>query len=154
MTHMALWRHHVYVYTFCVFARGSQKIQKDKFLAKSHFLGFPATIARRERALEISDVCLCVRCMSLCQMSQRYTSDTRHKDIHLCLVLHTIAGKIISDDEIHQLLPSFQGLTTYIQTPTRTVMEWQRLVGSLRLHASFAKEPNKRDDILQKRRII
>ena len=29
-----------------------------------------------------------------------------------------------------------------------------RLVGSLKLHVSFAKEPYKRDDILQKRPII
>jgi len=33
-------------------------------------------------------------------------------------------------------------------------MEWQRLVGSLKLQVSFAKEPYKRDYILQKRSII
>ena len=31
---------------------------------------------------------------------------------------------------------------------------WLRLVGSLKLYVSFAKEPLKRDDILQKRLII
>jgi len=35
-----------------------------------------------------------------------------------------------------------------------TYMGWLRLVGSLKLQASFAKKPYKRDDILQKRRII
>jgi len=33
-------------------------------------------------------------------------------------------------------------------------MGWLRLVGSLKLQVSFAKEPYKRDYILQKRRII
>jgi len=33
-------------------------------------------------------------------------------------------------------------------------MGWLRLVGSLKLQVSFAKEPSKRDDILQKRPII
>ena len=33
-------------------------------------------------------------------------------------------------------------------------MWWQRLVGSLKLQVSFAKDTYKRDDILQKRPII
>jgi len=33
-------------------------------------------------------------------------------------------------------------------------MDWLRLVGSLKLQVSFAKEPYKRDDILQKRLLI
>jgi len=33
-------------------------------------------------------------------------------------------------------------------------MEWLRLVGSLKVKVFFAKEPYKRDDILQKRPII
>jgi len=33
-------------------------------------------------------------------------------------------------------------------------MGWLRLVGSLKYQVSFAKEPYKRDDILQKRPII
>ena len=36
----------------------------------------------------------------------------------------------------------------------QTHMGWLRLVGSLNLHVSFAQEPYKRDDILQKRPII
>jgi len=35
-----------------------------------------------------------------------------------------------------------------------TDMEWLQLVGSLKWWVSFAKEPYKRDDILQKRRVI
>ena len=35
-----------------------------------------------------------------------------------------------------------------------TIIAWLRLVGSLKLQASFAKEPYKTDDILQKRPII
>jgi len=33
-------------------------------------------------------------------------------------------------------------------------MGWLPLVGSLKLHVSFAKEPYNRDDILQKKRVI
>jgi len=33
-------------------------------------------------------------------------------------------------------------------------MGWLRLIGSLKLQVSFAKEPYKRDDILQKRPVI
>jgi len=33
-------------------------------------------------------------------------------------------------------------------------MRWLRLVGSIQLLVSFAKEPYKRDDILQKRPVI
>ena len=36
----------------------------------------------------------------------------------------------------------------------RYFMAWLRLVGSLNLQVSFAKEPYKRDDILQKRPVI
>jgi len=35
-----------------------------------------------------------------------------------------------------------------------SVMGWLRLVGSFKLYVSFAKEPCKRDDILQKRPMI
>jgi len=35
-----------------------------------------------------------------------------------------------------------------------SAMDWLRLVGSLKLQVSFAKEPYKRDNILQKRGII
>jgi len=34
------------------------------------------------------------------------------------------------------------------------IIGWLRLEGSLKLEVSFAEEPNKRDDILQKRLII
>jgi len=57
--------------------------------------------------------------------------------------------------------------TRYIHICTHTVppiytlyahthmhMGWLRLVGSLKLYVTFAKEPYKRDDILQKRPII
>ena len=37
---------------------------------------------------------------------------------------------------------------------THIHIRWLRLVGSLKLQVSFAKEPYKRDDILQKRPII
>ena len=36
----------------------------------------------------------------------------------------------------------------------KCIMGWLRLVGSLKVQVSFAKEPYKRDNILQKKRII
>ena len=39
-------------------------------------------------------------------------------------------------------------------TETRRVMRWLRLVGSVKLYVSFAKEPSKRDHILLTRPII
>ena len=45
--------------------------------------------------------------------------------------------------------------TSYEQNPLcRSTMGWLRLVGSFKLQVSFAKEPYKRDYILQKRLII
>ena len=40
------------------------------------------------------------------------------------------------------------------KTLSRVYMGWLRLVGALKVQVSFAKEPYKRDDILQKRPII
>jgi len=39
-------------------------------------------------------------------------------------------------------------------TPMKAVMGWLRLVGSLKLQVSFAKEPYKKDYLLQKRHVI
>jgi len=40
------------------------------------------------------------------------------------------------------------------QLATKFTMGWLRLVGSVKLQVSFAKDPYKRDDILQKRPMI
>ena len=48
--------------------------------------------------------------------------------------------------------PAIQILTFFISE--RYHMGWLWLVGSLKLQVSFAKEPYKRDNILQKRPII
>ena len=45
-------------------------------------------------------------------------------------------------------------LRMYIHISIYTYMGWLRLVGSLKLYVSFAKEPYKRNDILHKRPII
>jgi len=68
--------------------------------------------------------------------------------IHIDLCLYTYVS-------IHTFKPVY----TYIyMTCTHTLvhlpMGWLRLVGSLKLYVSFAKEPHKRDYILQKRPII
>jgi len=41
-----------------------------------------------------------------------------------------------------------------MQGSVAITMGWLRLVGALKVQVSFAKEPYKRDDILQKRPII
>jgi len=61
----------------------------------------------------------------------------------------------------HKKLPEkyvridLQEFVSYFRTwPSDVSMGWLRLVGSLKLQVSFAKEPCIRDDILQKRPII
>ena len=60
----------------------------------------------------------------------------KHKYVHLYIHIYTYTCNI------------------GIVDTARCVMGWLRLVGSLKLQVSFAKEPYKTDDILQKRRII
>jgi len=50
----------------------------------------------------------------------------------------------------------YRAISIYIHITQRMrlVMGWLRLVGSLELQVFFAKEPYKRDDILQERPII
>jgi len=63
-------------------------------------------------------------------------------------------------DDILQKRPIILSILLTVATPysgiTRPVtnMGWLRLVGSIKLQVSFAKEPYKRADILQKRPII
>jgi len=47
-----------------------------------------------------------------------------------------------------------RGMSCNRSGPHELVMRWLRLVGSIKIQVSFAKEPYKRDDILQKRPII
>jgi len=46
------------------------------------------------------------------------------------------------------------GIKARKQTRERSIMGWLRLVGSLKLQVTFAKEPYERDDILQQRPVI
>jgi len=50
--------------------------------------------------------------------------------------------------------PSPRSFSGGIHVAQCVAMGWLRLVGSLKLQVSFAKEPYKRDDILKKRPII
>jgi len=52
------------------------------------------------------------------------------------------------------LLHKRHGSIYYIQDMNLFTMGWLRLVGSFKCHVSFAKEPDKRDYILQKRHVI
>ena len=52
---------------------------------------------------------------------------------------------------------TYKDKASYDSTPRymrMLIMGWLRSVGSLKLQVSFAKEPYKRDDILQKRPVI
>ena len=52
------------------------------------------------------------------------------------------------------LLHKRHGSIYYIKDMNLFTMGWLRLVGSFKCHVSFAKEPDKRDYILQKRHVI
>jgi len=62
----------------------------------------------------------------------------------------------MDDDKNESFLMSFLWVTndSFLSSFIIHDMGWLRLVGSLKLQVSFAKEPYKRDDILQKRPII
>jgi len=53
-----------------------------------------------------------------------------------------------------QLKASYESSPPHISSCSIIHMGWLRLVGSLKLQGSFAKEPYKKDDILQKRPTI
>ena len=57
---------------------------------------------------------------------------------------------------VHMYVLSVLALPAYIKYKSAIIesMGWLRLVGSLKLQVSFAKETYTRDDILQKRPII
>jgi len=65
------------------------------------------------------------------------TRDTTHGHTHMCTMTHSHVTWLI-----------------HTRQPAVTAMGWLRLVGSLKLQVSFAKEPYKRDYILQKRPIV
>jgi len=62
----------------------------------------------------------------------------------------------MDDDKNESFLMSFLWVTndSFLSSFIIHDMGWLRFVGSLKLQVSFAKEPYKRDDILQKRPII
>ena len=59
---------------------------------------------------------------------------------------------IIIEQTVDSILISQSRFTS--ELTTELTMGWLRLVGSIKLHVSFAQEPYKREDILQKRPII
>jgi len=87
---------------------------------------------------------------------------TRTRTIKLTLFHTHIHSLTHTQTHYHSL--SLTHTHTHTHTHTRTLthtrcktscdMGWLRLVGSLKLYVSFAKEPYKRNDILQKRPII
>ena len=65
--------------------------------------------------------------------------------LHICIYVYTY---------MYICVHRSAGCATRYTTMSQSVscdMGWLRLVGSLKLQLSFAKEPYKRDDILQKR---
>ena len=63
---------------------------------------------------------------------------------------------VVRDSEllVYKYICTFVFLHVHMYVHTDVHVEWLRLVGSLKLQVSFAKETYKRDDILQKRPII
>jgi len=70
-----------------------------------------------------------------------------HKHTHIHTQKHTCT---LSPTRTHTHIHTRHTECIY----TSKYMGWLRLVGSLKLQVSFAKEPYKRDDILQKRPIL
>ena len=63
---------------------------------------------------------------------------------------------VVRDSEllVYKYTYTFVCLHVHMYVHTYVHMGWLRLVGSLKLQVSFAKETYKRDDILQKRPMI
>jgi len=94
-----------------------------------------------------------ILCISLClalSVGNVYVGNARHSDIHR---IHTTYWHTDQDrgnarhSDIHHIL-------THRTRQREWYMGWLWLVGSIKLQVSFAKEPYKRDNILQKRPII
>jgi len=60
---------------------------------------------------------------------------------------------ILVETQLHKRL-KIRSDKAQVRMPSRSHMRWLQLVGSLNLQVSFAKEPYKRDYVLQKRPII
>jgi len=72
-------------------------------------------------------------------------------------MIRTITQEVLFHRNIHQTVEGQLDKGIVIANMTRSVegsMGWLRLVGFLKSHVSFAKEPCKRDDILQKRLVF
>jgi len=72
----------------------------------------------------------------------------------VCITWHLIRECSLSLSLSHMYLIRECHVTPHLSVSyliSEWVMGWLRLVGSLKLQVSFAKEPYKRDDILQKR---
>ena len=73
--------------------------------------------------------------------------------IFICIYIHIhIYIYAQSPGTLGTFFSLLNGLTFPI--PSHGPMGWLRCVGSIKLYVSFAKEPYKRDNILQKRPII
>ena len=89
----------------------------------------------------------CISRLFLCQLISVHTYT--HKFLHTCIPTHTHAYHLFF--YIHTNIYTQTHIDIYTQTSTH--LGWLRLVGSFKLQV-YAKEPYKRDDILQKRPII
>jgi len=63
---------------------------------------------------------------------------------------------LLQNDLFSRIVSKSRDFQMYFPLLSRIIsdMGWLRFIGSLKLSVSFAKEPYKRDDILQKRPII
>jgi len=72
---------------------------------------------------------------------------------------HTTHAHALTHTHTHTYTQAHTHAHTHTHTQIHTIVSifnngWLRFVGSLKLEVSFAKEPYKRDDILQKRHTI
>jgi len=111
------------------------------------------------------DTFRCVRLFQMCDMpfyKKAYRTSERVSHIWMCLVTHRKESWHASEwaantrlkRHIAHLNESHASEWVLSLVLCLRAMGWLRLVGSLKLQVSLAKEPYKRDDILQKRPII
>jgi len=111
--------------------------------------------------------CSVLQCVAVCCSALHtfivYIQKSALKSFFICSVLQCVAVccsvlqcVTLCCSVLHTFIVYIQksALTSFLIPTSHFYMRWLRLVGSLKLYVSFAKEPYKRDDILQKRPII
>jgi len=94
-------------------------------------------------------MCMCI-CMYACMCVRMYVYACMHVCLYVCMHVCMYLSVYICICACSE----HTGIHVCTDVSMNQAMVWLRLVGSLKLYVSFAKEPYKRDHTLQKRPII